>query len=376
MTMALLPRAPTYNVFVGVLKGTKSTFEVDILTNPITKKLARIVLRSRNSTTRTLTETVSNEFFMSNQETFLEFGRQLQLGRLLDDDVFDTLIHQMCENAPITYDIGLQTALWNDHILHQTELAKHILPIESKEAKLKKELVSLAYRNPKKMKDFFEEYDSTSVPYGLNGETFTPWEGGSSDMERFRVWECGFEYVNPPEKLVVIGYIEDDAVVMVGSQSGKVYMDEDEIVYNVANNLSDFANHGCPYNPTFFDYYLARPNDVRSLPCAAGTFEECDKTADVPEDSKWTFIGHDPDQLEADRERASQMYAEMAEYFKPPSEVFLDFTDQQEDPFHSQSFFAQFGDGQEDLWSSPCKGFPSTDPFPSQFSSMCIEIKS
>ncbi|CAH1266840.1 Hypp3587 [Branchiostoma lanceolatum] len=70
---------------------------------------------------------------------------------------------------------------------------------------------------------------------------FTVWEGGSGDMETFRLLDCGEVYVNPPEELIVLGYVgflEEDIVIMVGKQSGRVYKDEDEIVYSVADTSS------------------------------------------------------------------------------------------------------------------------------------------
>eukprot|EP00058_Branchiostoma_floridae_P011408 XP_002596896.1 hypothetical protein BRAFLDRAFT_76405 [Branchiostoma floridae] len=232
-----------------------------------------------------------------------------------------------------------------------------LLPRASKEAKLKKDLSCLAYKSPKKLKAFFQEYRKTTLAVGSNGERFTPWKGGSSDMARFRLWECSFGYVNPSEKLIVIGYLQDDAVVMVGTQSGKVYLDKDEIVYNVADTLSDFADQGCPQNPTFFDYYLARPNDAKSLPCAAGTYEDKDVTVQIPEEHRWPFIGHDPDELEADRQEARRMYAERADYFEPPPEEFLDFPEE-DNQIQSGSFFAQFDSNhvpKEPIRSSHCQ---------------------
>ncbi|CAH1249623.1 Hypp8650 [Branchiostoma lanceolatum] len=141
----------------------------------------------------------------------------------------------------------------------------------------KTQLANLNYNDPEKLEAFFQEYSSIPIPLGLDGDQFTPWKGGSSNRAQFRLWDCGHEYVNPPEDLKVLGYlgyIEEDIVIMVGTQSGRVYMDEDEIVYIVADSLSEFAQQGCRKHPEFFDYYKARPNDEKSLPCAAGSVED------------------------------------------------------------------------------------------------------
>ncbi|XP_035696302.1 uncharacterized protein LOC118429776 [Branchiostoma floridae] len=284
------------------------------------------------------------------------------------------------ENRILVYNKDKEVVLWKNGIRSPVNItsvffARAVLPIESKEAKLEKERACLPYKSPKKLQAFFQEYRSTSLPLGSNGDIFAPREGGSSDMERFRVWECGFEYVNPPEKLIVIGHFQGDAAVMVGTKSGKVYLDKDEIVYNVADTLSDFADKGCRKNPTFFDFCLARPKDVNSLPCAAGTYKDEKLAEDIPEEDRWTFIGHDPKELETDREKARRLYAERADYFKHPPEDFLDFSNE-ENQSQSESFFAQFDPNevnQEPFWSWPCQDIPTSNPFNQHAFQLCVE---
>ncbi|XP_019628292.1 PREDICTED: uncharacterized protein LOC109472869 [Branchiostoma belcheri] len=184
---------------------------------------------------------------------------------------------------------------------------------QKKQDSLKNELATLDCTDPEKLQTFFQEYDSTPISLSSNGEIFTPWQGGTSDRARFRLSECSNLYVNPTEDLKVIGYlghIEEDTVIMVGTQSGRVYKDKYEIVYIVADNLSEFAQHGCKKDPKFFDYYMARPDDRNSLPCAAGTVEdEEDITMDTTEE--WSI---DYEKLEADLVRADKLFEERGSF--------------------------------------------------------------
>ncbi|XP_078684887.1 uncharacterized protein LOC144918205 [Branchiostoma floridae x Branchiostoma belcheri] len=190
---------------------------------------------------------------------------------------------------------------------------KRPLSPQTKDDSLKSELVTLNYRDPIKLKAFVKKHGSTSIMFS-DGKMFTPWQGGSSYM--YRLSECCKLYVNPPQDLKVIGYlghIEEDIVIMVGTQSGKVYMDEDEILYIVADSVSEFAKHGCKKDPEFYDYYMSRPNDEKSLPCAAGILtEEEGIRMDIKED-----LNIDYETLEADIEKVDQLFA-TGRYFNIP----------------------------------------------------------